>query len=293
MMNETQLRFLRSLRDAQPSGLRKSSVPKSCGRLVESLQTCGAIAFAPSGCGRGVVLHIGNPAAFLRFVSANCPQGLDVDTETVVDRASAVFTFADAKAIRRGAAQGIFVRATKQGVTMWTTDGKSCVDVSAATAQAGGAGIQLSQAKTWTFAGSVAIVENAETFWKHELALPDAEMAIFVSGQMSDRLMTWLSGQEMASCSITHWGDYDPFGVNEYLRLVRACGSRVSAHAPREVDDLLVKFGKRKLVIDQARYLDRLRPHQADPYVRRMTKLFDTYRRGLEQEIFLRLPATV
>jgi hypothetical protein len=235
-------------------------------------------------------LSIANPAAFLRFVSARCPQGLDVDFDSIVDRASAVFTFADAKAIRRGSAQGIFVRSTKPGTTIRTTDGQSCVDLSEATKQGGGAGIQLSQAKTWTFAGAVAVVENAETFWKHEIALPDVDIAIFVSGAMSDRLLTWLSAPEMMLCSITHWGDYDPYGVNEYVRLVRACGNRVSVFAPNEVDEFLVRFGKRKLVANQAQYLDRLRSYQADPYVRRMTDLFDRYRKGLEQEIFLRLP---
>jgi hypothetical protein len=258
---------------------------------VELLQTCGAVAFVPSASGRGVTLTIANTAAFSRFVEARCPQGLDVDCASVVDRATAVFTFADAKAIRRGAAQGIFLRTVKQGVVIRTLDGQSSVELSDATRQAGGTGIQLSSSKAWVFSGSIAVIENAETFWSHEVALPEVDVAIFVSGQMSDRLMAWLASPGMSSCSITHWGDYDPYGVNEYLRLLDACGPRVGVYAPPEVDSLLVKYGKPRLVIDQARYFDRLRERQDDPYVSRMIGLFDRHRRGLEQEILIKLPA--
>lgn len=289
-MNETQRRFLRNLRDAQPNGLRRSSVPATCADLVKSLQTCRAVAFVPAPGGRGVVLSITDPAAFVRFVGAHCPHGLDVDVNAIADRADAIYQLADAKAIRQGTVRGIFVRSTKPGVVIQSTDGEASVNISDATDQGGGAGIQLSAAKQWTFSGTILVVENEETFWKHEMAVPDADMAIFASGPLSNRLISWLSAPEMATCPITHWGDYDPYGVCEYMRLVHDCGDRVSVYAPAEVDQLLPKHGKRMLVTRQSKYLDRLRSHQSDPYVRRMTQLFDKHRKGLEQELLLRSP---
>lgn len=286
-MNETQRRFLRNLRDAQPNGLRRSSVPATCADLIKSLQTCRAVEYVPAPSGRGVVLLITDLATFLRYVGAHCPCGLDVDIHAIADRAEAVYQLADAKAIRQGTVQGIFVRSTKPGVVIRSIDGEVSIDISEATARGGGTGIQLSASKQWSFSGHVVVVGNEPTFWKHEVVLPDADMAIFGGGTLSHRLICWLSAPEMATCSITHWDDYDPCGVCEYLRLVRNCGDRVAVYAPAEVDQLLPKHGKRMLVTRQSQYLDRLRSHQSDPYVRRMTQLFDKHRKGLEQELLL------
>jgi hypothetical protein len=150
-----------------------------------------------------------------------------------------------------------------------------------------GIGIQLSSQKVWSFTGSVTVVENADAFWQHERVLPDADMAILGSGNMSSRLLEWLASPAMSRCRIIHWGDYDPVGVCQYLRLVDACPGRVDSFAPPEIDLLLPQYGKRKLVTQQPTFLDRLRRPQTDLYVRRMVELFDEHRRGLEQEVLL------
>lgn len=286
-MNETQRRFLRRLRDASLHGLRRSSIPKSCGDLVESLHTCGAVEYRPALAGRGIALHITSEEAFGRFIAARLPQGLDVDVATIPDRASAVFMLADAKAIRRGVGQGIFVRSTKPNVQIYTTEGELSISVSDLTAKAGGIGIQLSPQQTWTFTGNVAIVENADAFWQHERVLPHVDLAIHGSGNMSSRLLDWLASRAMAECHITHWADYDPVGVCQYLRLADACAGRVEAYAPAKIDRLLPRYGKRRLVTHQPTFLDRLRRRISDPYVGRMLELFDEHRRGLEQEVLL------
>lgn len=286
-VNETQRRFLRRLRDAAASGLRRSSIPKSCGELVESLQTCAAVEFRPALAGRGITLHIKSEQAFQRFLAARLPQGLDVDLAAIPDRASAVFLLADAKAVRRGIGQGIFVRATKPDIEIQSMDGELSISVSDLTSKAGGIGIQLSSQKVWSFTGSVTVVENADAFWQHERVLPDVDMAILGSGNMSSRLLEWLASPAMSKCHIIHWGDYDPVGVCQYLRLVDACPGRVDSFAPPEIDLLLPQYGKRKLVTQQPTFLDRLRRRQTDLYVRRMVELFDEHRRGLEQEVLL------
>ena len=286
-MNETQRRFLRCLRDAAPEGLRRSLIPKGCVDLVQSLAVCGAVEFRRAKGGRGVVLCVTSRDAFDRFIAARFPRGLDVDISAIPDRATAVVTLADAKAIRHGVGEGIFIRSTKPAIEIRSLDDGISIPVSELTVKAGGIGIHLSPDKTWTFVGDIAVVENADAFWRYEIVLPDVDLAILGSGNMSSRLLQWLASPAMAQCRITHWGDYDPVGVCEYLRLVDACPARVETYAPATVDELLPKLGKRKLVIDQAGYLDRLRRRSSDPHVGHMIDLFDRYRRGLEQEVLL------
>ncbi len=205
----------------------------------------------------------------------------------ITDRASAVIMLADAKAVRQAVGQGIFIRSAKPDIEIRSADGEIVIPVSELTASAGGSGVQLSAEKTWTFVGDVAVIENADAFWRFELVMPQVDLAVLSGGNMSTRLVQWLGSPEMARCRIVHWGDYDPVGVYQYVRLLDACSGRVEAFAPPEVDELLPKCGKRRLVTRQPKYLDRIREHAADPFVHRMIELFDKHRRGLEQEALL------
>ena len=173
--------------------------------------------------GRGIVLCITCNNAFESFVMARLPQGLDVDVAAIADRAAAVVMLADAKAIRYGVGQGVFVRATKPGIVIRSADGGVSIPVSELTTKAGGSGIQLAPDKAWSFVGDIAVVENADAFWRHDDVLSDADLAILGSGNMSARLLKWLASPEMEQCHIIHWGDYDPVGVYQYLRLADAC----------------------------------------------------------------------
>ncbi len=288
-VNEIQRRFLRRLRDAQTQGLQRSSIPKSCDDLIESLQTCGAVEYSRGRSGRGIVLRVAGEQAFHQFVAARLPPGgLDVDVTTIPDRATAVAMLGDAKVIRHSIGQGLFVRSVKPDVEIRSADSEVSISVSQLTAEAGGAGVTLSSEKRWGFVGDIAVVENADAFWQHERVFPDVGLAVFASGNMSARLIEWLASPPMALCRITHWGDYDPVGVCEYVRLADACRGRVVSYAPSEIDELLPKRGKRALITRQTKYLDRLRCRVSDPHVRRMVGLFDAHRKGLEQEVFLR-----
>ncbi len=206
----------------------------------------------------------------------------------VTDRASAVTYFADAKVVRQSIEQGVFVRAAKLGVVINSADGEAELPVGKLTAEIGAAALPLSAGKTWMFKGTVVVIENADVFWRYEVVLPNVDVAILSGGRMSDRLVTWLASPGMSDCQIIHWGDYDPVGVSEYLRLVRVCSQRIVPFAPPEIDELLPKYGKRSLIVDQVQYLDRLRNDLGNPYVCRMIRLFDVHRRGLEQELQLR-----
>lgn len=291
-MGEVQRAFLRRLRDAGPDGLAASSVPTRCELLVEQLKICGAVE-TRLGKGRGFRLHLRDLAAFASFVESQYPVGLDVMDEDLVDRASGVALLGDAKAVRRGSHQGVFVRSPKRHVTIARVNTGMQLAVGELTIIAGGTALVLAAGITWRFSGVVAVIENAEAFWRSEQVLPDVDLAVFAQGRMSERVLAWLASPAMADSQFIHWGDYDPVGAAEYLRLITACPGRVQMHLPDNLDELLRKFGKPALVAGQTDVLDGLRDCADDLTVKKLVTLFDHYGRGLEQEILLAMTASV
>jgi hypothetical protein len=196
------------------------------------------------------VLRIASDQAFERFVAARLPLGLNIDMAAVSDHAAAVIMLADAKAIRRAVGQGVLIRTARSDVTIESTDGRASISVSEMSCVDRAIAIRLSADEAWTFSGTVAVVEGAYAFWRYEWAIPHADLAVLGSGNMSAALLNWLASSAMANCRIIHWGDYDPVGVCQYLRLAELCPGRVESYAPPEVD-ALIRNGKRVLVTKQ------------------------------------------
>jgi hypothetical protein len=90
----------------------------------------------------------------------------------------------------------------------------------------------------------------------------------------------------MLQASILHCGDYDPVGLDEYLRIKTACPDRTKLYLPANLEVLLSRYGKKELLQSSASVLDRLRKTE-DHEVRRIIKLLDQYGVGLEQEALL------
>jgi len=286
-MNRTELKFLKSLRDAPPEGLPWSRLPVSCEGLLTRLRTCGAVQIVPGQQGKR--LRVANAEAFANVVLTSAPQGLEALASLLTSRTDAVEQFGDAKAVRAGNVQGVFVRTVKPNILIRRTDIVEAVDVTALTRLAGGAALMLSDGMNWAFSGTIATIENEEPFWRHHMVLPEVDLAIYVRGKISNRLLRWLSSAPMASCQITHWGDYDPIGAMEYVRLQRACPGRVQLHIADRFEELVARYGKRRLVQadKQSQALCTLRRIESDTIVERMVRIFDKHGKGLEQEILL------
>jgi hypothetical protein len=232
------------------------------------------------------VFRVANSEAFEAFVQEQFPIGLDAVLEDATDRTSGVRLFGDAKKARRGTWEGVFVRSAKPGTTLVSSLGKSLA-IDQLTMVGGGAAIVLGGTRQWSFRGTIAVVENAEAFWQHERVLPEVDLAVYASGRISERVLGWLASDEMSACRIVHWGDYDPVGCLEYLRLASRIGSRVRMHLPDSVSQLLPVHGKHALIADQIKELDALRRLHHDDTITSLVRLFDKYRRGLEQEALL------
>ncbi len=280
-MSQSQRKFLRHLRDTAHRGVPASDIPSGCVGLLTELETCGAV--GRRAAGRGDVVCIINRDAFELFIGRHFPLGLDALTAQAIDRVTGVQLLADAKAARRGRWEGVFVRSTKPGVELISNEGDR-LPVADVTALSGGAAIALGGPRRWGFQGVVAIIENAEAFWQHERALPDIDLAVFACGRLSERVLAWLAAEELAGCDFVHWGDYDPVGCLEYLRLRERFGRRVRMHLPDRVPALLPKHGKADLITDQVAALVTLRRLNHDETVAGLVQLFDEHRKGLEQE---------
>lgn len=283
-MSQSQRNFLRQLRSAGVRGIPASGIPSGCSPSLASLLTCGAV--ERRQVGRGVVFRVANSEAFEAFVQEQFPIGLDAVLEDATDRTSGVRLFGDAKKARRGTWEGVFVRSAKPGTTLVSSLGKSLA-IDQLTMVGGGAAIVLGGTRQWSFRGTIAVVENAEAFWQHERVLPEVDLAVYASGRISERVLGWLASDDMAACRVVHWGDYDPVGCLEYLRLVSRIGNRVRMHLPDSVSQLLPVHGKHALIADQVKELDALRRLHHDDTIASLVRLFDKYRRGLEQEALL------
>ena len=154
------------------------------------------------------------------------------------------------------------------------------------TGEYGAAAFLLKEPPFWGCGGTLAVVENLEPFLCFEKMRVAADAAVYAGGRMSARMLAWFASAEMSGCSFVHCGDYDPVGIDEYLRLKEACGARVKLHIPANIEDLFKKYGKRELLMDSEAVLRRLRATK-DPDALRIIELMNACNTGLEQEILL------
>lgn len=284
-MSQAVRRLLGELQGRGDEGVPRSRVPRTCESLVQELQTCNAVRWRPAGSGQ--VLCVVNPEAMSAVVDRHFPLGLEDALDAIVDRATSVLTAGDAKLASRGACEGVFIRSTRSSARLRSADSTTEVPVADLTRAAGGAAVLLEDDRGWSFDGTVAVIENAEAFWRHDRVL-DVDLAVYSAGRMSSRrLLEWLASSAMGACSFIHRGDYDPIGTAEYLRLAKACPGRVKRHMPEHLDDLIAQHGNRDLLRRQVDVLDQLRSFGDEPTVARLIDLWDRHQRALEQEILL------
>lgn len=102
----------------------------------------------------------------------------------------------------------------------------------------------------------------ARACFVHRALLTSYDLAIWTVGRMSARrLLAWLASPSMQHCQYTHWGDYDPVGVAEYIRLRDACRDRVTMWIPDNLESLLRQHGRQSLLLKRGnlRVYSRLR----------------------------------
>lgn len=136
--------------------------------------------------------------------------------------------------------------------------------------------------------GACALVENPAVFGRFEHLGAEAGLVIQGRGRISDRLLEWLSQQAEPGFRLRHFPDYDPVGMDEYLRLKGRLGERVSLHCPTTLPALFARYSKPQLLLNphSQALLSRLRSTE-DPAVQHVVGLMDLNNGGLEQESLL------
>lgn len=253
---------------------------RDCSRL-QSLFETGVLTVERSGAGKKVMVK--NREALGTFVQRFYPSGLLGISADLSPRSRAVAEFRDSKKARETGPLMVLMRGF--GSCEFRAGGDS-LDIAHWTELAGVAAICL-EGRLWEFTGVLAVVENLEVFHHFEKLKTDAQLAIYAQGRLSDRVLNWLSTPAMERARIIHCGDYDPVGLDEYLRVKVACPGRAKLYLPANLEELLSRYGKKDLLLgNNATILARLRKTE-DQEVRQIVKLIDRYGVGLEQEILL------
>lgn len=233
-----------------------------------------------SGAGKKVVVH--DREAVERFFGQCFPFGVDGCPEEVLPRSRAIAELRDSKKTSETIPPVAFLRGF-DGCKL-IVNGET-VPVVAWTSTAGVAALRIDD-RQWRYDGTLAIVENLEFFWNIEKLNTGAQLALYTQGRLSGRILDWLASPGMHQASILHCGDYDPVGLDEYLRIKIACPGRTKLYLPANLEVLLSRYGKKELLQSSASVLDRLRKTE-DQEIRQIVKLLDQYCVGLEQEVLL------
>lgn len=264
----------------ETGSLPYSRLTKAMARQVESLFDFDILGVARYGGGRRIVVR--DSRALRRWVHSRYPSSLEGTRALLPPRAEAVANFADSKAGRPLAHRAVFMRGFR-GSKLFGQSG--IVPLDEMTNKHGLAGVLLDLRTPWKFKGTLALVENLELFLHIEQVVPHIDAALWTVGRLEHALLEWIAG--MADCHVLHVGDFDPVGLDEYLRLVAAQPQGgATLFVPHDLERRLSTYGKEALLLDSAAVLDRVR-RTAPEDVRPVLTIIDKYCKGLEQEALL------
>jgi hypothetical protein len=237
--------------------------------------------------GRGYSVTINKPEAFSAFVAKHCPDGLPCIDMSPLSRSEGVAKYRNSKQGRL--TSEVVIVSAKPGHVLTRRSGQLAVGHLTEVAGVASFVLEEDASDDWQFSGRIATVENYASFvqW-HRMGI-QAEMAIWTAGRLSDRMIHWFKGLAVAGCTFVHSGDYDPVGMNEFLRLKdQLPDDQVTLHIPNNIDSLFDRYANQSLLANPnaAGLLKSLRTSK-DPQVRKILQLMSQANGGLEQEILL------
>jgi hypothetical protein len=272
--------ILAELRDKGSIPASRLKAKKTRIRL-QPLLDANVVVLERSGAGRSC--RVRHQDGLERFVQSQFPSGLEpLAPSSCTPRNRSVLYKKDAHG-SKSSQLPLFVRGF-QGARL--TCDEMVVCIADLTTLAGGAGIRLDQESRWSFSGTVVTVENTEVLFHIETIIPMTGLAIYTGGRLSNLLLKWLSSDAMKGAAFVHAGDYDPVGLQDYLRLSAVCPGRVSLYMPGNLESLFARYANRKRLEDQSGVFNTLRSCR-EKDVLKIIQLMDRYNGGLDQEALL------
>jgi hypothetical protein len=250
-------------------------------KRLQSLFDAGVLDEEKSGAGRRLVVK--NPPALQAFAMTMYPSGLAGFNGDLPAKSKAVADRRDSKKAVGKNPVTVLVRGFN-GCTFQKNGAQ--LPVAEWTRSAGVAALCLDSLEGWECKGTLGFVENLETFWHIEKIAPFIALAIYAEGRIGANVLQWLNSPGMTESRVVHFPDYDPVGMDEYLRIKGACPERAKLFRPADLETLFTRYGKAQLLSDSSAVLARLRK-STDRDVRYVVDLMDRFGVGLEQEVLL------
>lgn len=249
----------------------RSRMSASVRKQAQSLFDAGALDEERRGGGRVIVIR--NEAALYSFVATAYPGGLiATDVEGEGNRTRGVRLHGDSKKTGNMELEVVVFRAAFPAPPFLSGqhDGLTL-----------GSFILANNASA-SFIGLVATVENHEQFALYDWVAKGFDAVILTSGRASNRLLDWIAGDSMKGAQYTHFGDYDPVGLDEFARMYARLGERVRLFVPDNIEALFA-HSRLKLVTDSGKLLFRLSALR-HPDIDLVIRLIREHGGGLEQE---------
>ncbi|HZQ47611.1 MAG TPA: hypothetical protein VFC07_11395 [Verrucomicrobiae bacterium] len=265
--------------------LLTGSLPGSmCGtalyRTTAPLVSGGVLTWQPSGAGKKLVVV--NQKRFAEFVAGAYPQSSIEATSLPSSRVLGVARYRDSKAHANDVPEIVSVRGWADGVLRCN---EKPVAVALQTVQYGLFSFLLGDNNHLSLHCTCALIESPAVFTAFEGLKLSMPLILYGHGRISKRMVNWLARQDDPVFKLLHMPDYDPVGLNEFLRLRDALGDRVQLHITKDLDERFRRFSKCELLnkSNSQKMLGRLRSSKC-PEVISIVELIDRHNAGLEQE---------
>jgi len=266
-----------------PGALRELRTPLAAGLLREDRR------------GAGKVLQVLDPEGFRAWLVARFP--------AILGAAAGAGPRSSNLALNRNTKQGVqgldacFVHARAHRVpeTLAGPDREAMASLVDCTARWGGATLLLdlpaggapATGRRLPEGMTVMTLENRETFHHSEALQAHADIFLLAEtgGRMRKAYVQWLAAQP--GLRIRHFGDFDPVGLQEFVRMRAAMPGRVELYLPEDLEDRIQVFHNRGLLDSEAsRSVLAGLARGLDPALDRVLELVAIHG-PLEQEAFL------
>ena len=215
-----------------------SGVPGAAKAEIGHLADVGFIRWEKAGAGARYII-VDEEA--IRQLLGNT--GYQQDLETLTPKARAVALHGDA---HKGKDDAMLLLLSAAGHADWD-NGENRLDVSDHVSRFGMASLIVRPGDQWQTSQPVGLVENLDPVlyaspYCHKVSFQGS--LLYYSGWLSKPFLAWLTEIRRAPSFIL-FADYDPVGISNYLRAKEKIGSALQMYIPGNIEELLLKFGKK------------------------------------------------
>lgn len=275
--------------------LSNNEVPRSkiSDRISKDLATLFDLgALIEERRGGGWVVVVSNQEQVMRFAGRQFPSGLFGENDRSTGRRTqSLNRFGDTKSMPGLDFEFVLLRAFGDAhVTTKMFNRTISLDAPDITRQTGCVALTLQDTGDISdlpfIRGNVATVEGPELFYRFDWNTVDVSVAILTNGRMSERLLNWVTSP-MIEGQLTHFGDYDPVGLDEYRKLKKRA-PRTSFYLPHNLESYFKenRFLKPALMEKSSELLPRLAATK-DTAILTVIEMMQYYGGGVEQEVLL------